>query len=229
MSEQFIYNIERLSFHYQLGANKIMALNNIVLKIKKGEFACICGPSGSGKSTLLNLLGLIEHPQEGHIYFKDRDVAFLREVEKNEVRRKSLGFVFQSFHLLEVLNAYENVDYFLVRQGLSKSERKIRVNKALSSVGLWEHRFKRPLEMSGGQKQRVAVARALAKNPEVIIADEPTASLDQETGKEIMKILKSLNEEFGTTIILSSHDPMVIENSPYHIKLQDGKIVKEWS
>jgi ABC-type lipoprotein export system ATPase subunit len=138
-----------------------------------------------------------------------------------------LGFIFQSFNLIDILNAEENVEYFLNSQGLRLSERKERVEWALKAVDLWEHRFKRPHQMSGGQRQRVAIARALAKRPRVILADEPTASLDQATGREIVEILKRLNKAENVTIVISSHDPMVLEQSPRRIQLKDGRIQRD--
>ncbi|MEO5666840.1 MAG: ABC transporter ATP-binding protein, partial [Bdellovibrionota bacterium] len=179
---------------------------------------------GSGKSTLLNLLGLIESPQEGRLRLFGQDVALLSERDKNAIRRHKIGFIFQSFHLFNVLSAEENVEYFLHRQGVETSERKSRVEEALRAVGLWDHRKKRPLQMSGGQRQRVAIARAIAKRSEILIADEPTASLDQNTGREIMDLLAHLNKERGTTVVVSSHDPMVLSYIPKVIRLVDGRL-----
>ena len=174
---------------------------------------------------MLNLLGLIETPQNGDIHFQGKSLKHLSELEKNDIRRHHLGFIFQSFHLINVLSAYENVEYFLIRQGIEKQEREKRVIEALARVGLSEHMMKKPLEMSGGQRQRVAIARALAKKPQVIIADEPTASLDQKNGHEVINILKELSIQEGTTILIASHDPMVIESATHVIRLQDGSLV----
>lgn len=220
-----VYSCEKISFDYQMGEQKLRALKDCDLKITKGDFIVFCGPSGSGKSTLLNLLGLIESPQMGEIFFQGKSLKTLSEAEKNHLRRHQLGFVFQSFHLINVLTAYENVEYFLIRQGVAKTEITQRTTEALARVGLSEHAHKKPLEMSGGQRQRVAIARALAKKPQVIIADEPTASLDQKNGKEIIAILKELSLREGTTILVASHDPMVIESASHVIRLQDGSLV----
>lgn len=220
-----IYNCDRVTFDYQMGEQSVRALHELNLKIERGDFLVFCGPSGSGKSTLLNLLGLIEPPQLGEIFFQGKSLKSLNEIEKNDIRRHHLGFIFQSFHLINVLNAYENVEYFLIRQGIEKSEREKRVNEALSRVGLAQHTLKKPLEMSGGQRQRVAIARALAKKPSVIIADEPTASLDQKNGHEVIEILKELSIQQGTTILIASHDPMVIESATHVIRLKDGSLV----
>lgn len=220
-----IYNCQQVTFDYQMGQQSVRALHELDLKIERGDFLVFCGPSGSGKSTLLNLLGLIEPPQAGEIHFQGKSLKHLSEPEKNDIRRHHLGFIFQSFHLINVLSAYENVEYFLIRQGIEKQEREKRVTEALTRVGLSEHMMKKPLEMSGGQRQRVAIARALAKKPQVIIADEPTASLDQKNGHEVINILKELSIQEGTTILIASHDPMVIESATHVIRLQDGSLV----
>lgn len=221
-----VFSTQDISFRYHLGNLQVRALQGVSLKVKSGEITCLSGPSGSGKTTLLSLLGLVEELQEGEIFFQGTPLSQLNEKEKNQIRRYQLGFVFQNFHLFPVLNARENVEYFLTRQGLKPEDVAKRSEEALRAVGLWEHRMKRPLEMSGGQRQRVAIARAVAKRPQVIIADEPTASLDQVTGKEIMEILSTLikSSKQNVTILLSSHDPMVISFSDRVIKMKDGKI-----
>jgi putative ABC transport system ATP-binding protein len=220
-----LYSTQGLSFSYPLGKEKVTALKGVSFDIQAGDFVCLSGPSGSGKSTLLNLLGLIEPVQEGRLLLSGRDLKDLSDAEKNQIRKFDLGFVFQSFHLFPVLTAQENVEYFLYRQGLKASERNQRVKHAIESVGLWDHRHKKPNEMSGGQRQRVAVARAIAKKPRVIIADEPTASLDQKTGAEIMKLFMTFNRDLGTTFVVSSHDPMVQNLCKNHLRLRDGVLV----
>jgi putative ABC transport system ATP-binding protein len=219
-----LYSCENLRFSYVLGSVPVAALKGVDLSLESGALVALSGPSGSGKSTLLNLLGLIEAPQEGRLELFGRDVATLSEAEKNELRRHKIGFIFQSFHLFNALSAAENVEYFLHKQGVDSAERARRVQEALTDVGLWEHRSKRPLQMSGGQRQRVAVARALAKRSEILIADEPTASLDQNTGHSLMELLSKINRERGTTIVVSSHDPMVLSFIPKVIRLVDGRI-----
>lgn len=221
------YEVEDVTFSYTLGKVKVEALSQVSCQIREGEITCLNGPSGSGKSTLLNLLGLIEPIQQGNIRLLKHDFHSLSESGKNKIRMYELGFIFQSFHLFPVMNAEENVEYFLSRQGLPRSERKERVKESLQSVGLWEHRKKKPLEMSGGQRQRVAIARALAKRPKVILADEPTASLDQKTGIEIMKLFLTANQKCGTTLIISSHDPMVMSYCKTQLKLKDGRVVQD--
>lgn len=224
-----LYEVRGLQFQYPLGRTVISALRGVDFSIPEAGFFCLSGPSGSGKTTLLNLLGLIEtldRPEHGsgEIRLSGRSLKALREAEKNAIRQREIGFVFQNFQLFPVLSAEENVEYFLARQGIGAREREDRVSQALHSVGLWEHRKKRPLEMSGGQRQRVAIARALAKRPKVILADEPTASLDSATGAGIMELFQAANRQAGTTLVISSHDPMVQAFCPSHIHLHDGKI-----
>jgi ABC-type lipoprotein export system ATPase subunit len=219
-----LYRVEDLRFSYALGRQRVEALSGVSFAVPQGSFLCLSGPSGSGKTTLLNVLGLIEPMQEGRVTFDGLDLSALSEPEKNRIRRHALAFVFQRFHLIPVLRADENVEYFLARQGVPRRERAVRVREALESVGLWEHRRKRPGELSGGQLQRVAVARALAKRPRVIIADEPTASLDQKTGREIMGIFEALNRTASVTLILSSHDPMVQQLAHERLTLRDGRL-----
>ncbi len=220
-----LYAGNGITFNYQLGTQTVPALNGVEVSLERGGFYCLAGPSGSGKTTLLNLLGLIENLQTGKLLFDGTDLSEISETEKNQIRRFRIGYVFQSFNLFPVLRAEENIEYFLHRQGVAAAERKQRVADALNATGLWEHRHKRPAEMSGGQRQRVAIARALAKKPALIIGDEPTASLDQETGKGIIDTLVALNRSSGVTVILSSHDPMVQARSQHVINLRDGRII----
>jgi putative ABC transport system ATP-binding protein len=220
--DRSLYAVRDVRFSYQLGALRVPALNGVVLDIDRGDFVCLSGPSGSGKTTLLNLLGLIEPVQEGSIAFAGRSLQSLSERERNRIRRYRIGFVFQTFQLFPVLRADENVEYFLTRQRLPRATRRERVRSALEVVGLWEHRHKRPSEMSGGQRQRVAVARA--KQPDVIIADEPTAHLDQTTGRGVMDVLSRLNLERAVTLIMASHDPMAQSFARRQIRLVDGRI-----
>ena len=222
--ERSLYQVRDARFSYRLGALRVPALNGVELDIERGDFVCLSGPSGSGKTTLLNVLGLIERVQTGSVVFGGRSLETLSERQRNQIRRYRVGFVFQSFQLFPVLRADENVEYFLTRQKLPRDVRRERVRSALEIVGLWEHRRKRPLEMSGGQCQRVAVARALAKQPDVIIADEPTAHLDQATGRGIMDVFSQLNRERGVTVIMASHDPMVHGFARQRLRLVDGRI-----
>jgi putative ABC transport system ATP-binding protein len=221
-----LYSCQGVDFYYRLGQQNIHALKSVDLTIETGEFVALAGPSGSGKTTLLNLLGLVEPVKSGAITMEHFNFHTLEESELNKIRRFHIGFIFQNFHLNNTLTAYENIEYFLFRQNIPRGDREQRVTQALEMVGLSDKGAHRPLELSGGQKQRVAIARALAKNPKVIIADEPTASLDQNTGREIMEILKRLNQEQGVTVILASHDTMVLESVNRVVRLVDGKVVE---
>lgn len=218
-----LYDCSTLDFSYRLEKQMVHALKGVDLSVAAGEQLLIMGPSGSGKSTLLNLLGLIEPIQKGEIMFEGQAFSKLSEKEKNHIRRYKIGFIFQSFLLFEVLTAAENVEYFLTRQGLPSAERKKRVQAALEAVGIAAQAGKRPPEMSGGQRQRVAIARALAKHPSVIIADEPTASLDQKTSRDILEVLQSLRTQ-GVSVIMSSHDPLAQSYASRIVHIMDGQM-----
>lgn len=218
-----LYECRSLNFSYRLEKQEVHALKGVDLSVQEGEQLLIMGPSGSGKSTLLNLLGLIEPVQKGEIHFQGQAFTKLSERNINAIRRFKIGFIFQSFLLFEVLTAAENVEYFLTRQGLSRNERKKRVAEALDAVGISSQAHKRPPEMSGGQRQRVAIARALAKHPAVIIADEPTASLDQKTSRDILEVLQSLRRK-GVSVIMSSHDPLAAEYASRIVHIMDGTV-----
>lgn len=216
-----------VSLSYMMGDVKVEALKNLSFGIDCGKFTCLSGASGSGKSTLLNLLGLIEPMQTGEIEYLGRSTAGLDENELNRIRRFEIGFVFQSFHLIDVLTAEENVEYFLVRQGTANGLRKELVHSALEWVGLREHARKRPGQMSGGQRQRVAIARALAKQPRVILADEPTANLDSKTGADVLQLLLGLCTERGCSVVMASHDPQAMKLADCLIRLRDGQMIEE--
>ncbi len=208
-----------------LGKEEIEAIRHVSFAIGSETLVTISGPSGSGKSTLLNVLGFIEPVQKGRVLFRGEDLGGLSEKKKNDIRKFHIGFIFQQFHLIPVLTAEENVKYFLTRQGLPTLQVNERAEEALEAVGLWEHRKKKPSQLSGGQKQRVAIARAVAKMPAVIIGDEPTASLDQKTGCEIMELLTKMVETRKSTIILTTHDAMVQSFADENFHLQDGSLV----
>ena len=222
-----LFSLKKVNFSYYLGSQKVAALQELNLEIPSHSLITISGPSGSGKSTLLNLLGMIEPLQEGEIIFQNEKFTTMTSKRKNEIRKFNIGFIFQQFHLIPVLTAEENVEFFLRRQHLSKEEIQKRTHEALVAVGLWDHRKKKPSELSGGQKQRVAIARALAKKPEVIIADEPTGSLDQKTGRGIMEIFASLVEEKKMSLIITTHDPMVLSFSHQNFHFHDGHLIKD--
>ncbi len=222
-----LYSLKKISFTYLLGTQKISALGALTLDIPSHSLITISGPSGSGKSTLLNLLGMIEPLQEGEIIFQNEKFSTMTDKRRNEIRKFNIGFIFQQFHLIPVLTAEENVEYFLKRRDLPEEEIKMRTREALHAVGLWEHRKKKPCELSGGQKQRVAIARALAKKPAVIIGDEPTGSLDQKTGRGIMELFAALVETQKMSIILTTHDPMVQTFSHQNFHFHDGHLIKD--
>jgi putative ABC transport system ATP-binding protein len=225
--ENILFSLENVSFSYLLGSEKILALQELSLDIPAHSLITISGPSGSGKSTLLNLLGMLEPLQEGEITLQNEKFSRMDSKKKNEIRKYKIGFIFQHFHLIPVLTAEENVEYFLKRQNLPEKEIKARTKEALLAVGLWEYRKQKPGQLSGGQKQRVAIARALAKKPEVIIADEPTGSLDQKTGREIMNIFVQIVKEKKVSIILSTHDPMVLSFSEQNFHFHEGCLIKD--
>lgn len=222
-----LYQLKNINFSYSLGSHQIEALRDITLNIPSSSLVTFTGPSGSGKSTLLNLLGFIEPMQSGQMLFQDADISEMSNGKMNEIRKYKVGFIFQQFHLIPVFSAEENVAYFLKRQGLSKKEVLERTHESMEAVGLWEHRMKKPSQLSGGQRQRVAIARAIAKNPEVIIGDEPTASLDRKTGREIMEILNQLVRNKKVSVILTTHDPMIQSYSDYNFHIQDGMFIPD--
>ena len=213
---------------YQQGKIEVPALKGIDLKIDRGEFTTIFGPSGSGKTTLLNLVGCLDKPSSGDIYFFEKDIAKLNKKELADIRRYNIGFVFQSYNLIPVLTAYENVEFALkLLKDKKDKEIKNKVMQILSDVGLEGMEDRRPNELSGGQKQRVAIARALVKEPKLVLADEPTANLDSETGKEVLEIMLKMNKQLNTTFVFSTHDPQVMDYARRLIEIRDGKISKD--
>jgi len=218
-----IIELQDVSKTYFLGKIKVEVLKGITLGINKKDFALILGPSGSGKSTLLNMVSCLDIPTSGKIKLEGKDVSKLSEDELAEVRGKKIGFVFQQFNLLTHLTALENVIIPTIFQGIPKEEREKRARDLLSSVGLQERMDHRPKELSGGECQRVAIARSLANNPEIIVADEPTGNIDSKTGEMIMNILKDLNEK-GRTIIVVTHDTELQKFANKIIKIKDGEI-----
>ena len=203
-----------------------VALNDVSMHVTEGEFVAIMGPSGCGKSTLLNILGLLDNPTSGEYYLADKEVGHLKEKDRTETRKGNIGFVFQSFNLIEEMNVYENVELPLIYMNVKASERKARVEEALRRMNI-SHRAKHvPNQLSGGQQQRVAIARAVVANPKLILADEPTGNLDSKNGQDVMNLLSELNQE-GTTIIMVTHS--LHDSSFAHrvINLFDGQIVTE--
>jgi putative ABC transport system ATP-binding protein len=202
------------------------ALNNVNLEIKQGEFVAIMGPSGCGKSTLLNLLGLLDNPSDGEYFFLEQEVSKYTERKRANLRKNNIGFVFQSFNLIDELTVYENVELPLLYLGYTASERKKRVNEALERMQIMHRKNHFPQQLSGGQQQRVAVGRAVVANPKLILADEPTGNLDSAHGEEVMNLMAKLHEE-GTTIIMVTHSPAYAEYAQRVVHLFDGHIVTE--
>ena len=220
-----VVRIEHVYKDYLLGDQKVQALKDITLAFEPGVFLAIAGPSGSGKTTLLNLIGCIDVPTSGKIYINDMDISGKTPDELADLRNRTIGFIFQTFNLLPVLSAAENVEYpLLQRKDVSPKERKKRVDYFLDIVGLSRYAEHRPNQLSGGQRQRVAIARALAILPSIVLADEPTANLDHKTGEEILSLMKQINRAFNTTFIFSTHDKRVIAKADRLVRVEDGQI-----
>ena len=218
--------IDKLSKIFRTEEIETIALNNISFEVKEGEFVAIMGPSGCGKSTLLNILGLLDNPSSGTYTLLDKEVGSLKEKNRTEYRKGNIGFVFQSFNLIDELNVYENVELPLIYMKIKPSERKKRVNELLKRMNI-AHRAKHfPQQLSGGQQQRVAIARAIVAKPKLILADEPTGNLDSKNGKEVMSILTELNK-LGTTIVMVTHSEHDAAYTHRIIHLFDGKIISE--
>ena len=213
---------------YQQGKIEVPALRGIDLKVESGEFTTLFGPSGSGKTTLLNLIGCLDRPTAGTILFDGQDLAALSKKELAMIRRKHIGFIFQSYNLIPVLTAYENVE-FAIRLVDQHSDRELRdkVMRILAAVGLEGLENRRPNELSGGQKQRVAIARALVKEPKLVLADEPSANLDSKTSDEVLAVMAKMNQELGTTFIFSPHDPLVMDYARRLLEIRDGLISQD--
>ena len=226
-STEVVVEVVGASKEYALGKQTVSALHEVSLSVTKSEFMALAGPSGSGKSTLLNLIGCIDTPTTGTIRIGGEDIGGKTPDELSDLRLNTLGFVFQTFNLLPVLSAWENVEYPLLQQyAVDKKERRHRVDHYLNVVGLLRYAKHRPNELSGGQRQRVAIARALATRPSIVLADEPTANLDHKTGEGILQLMKKLNQEEGTTFIFSTHDRRVMEMADRVIELADGRITE---
>jgi putative ABC transport system ATP-binding protein len=222
-----VVKVENVSRVYKIGKIETQALRGVDLCIENGEFTALIGPSGSGKTTLLQMIGCLDQPTTGHVLINNKDVTRLNRNQRADMRRGTIGFIFQFFALIPTLSAYENVEMPLLLNGHSPKERKERVMELLKAVDLVERANNRPDQMSGGQQQRVAVARALASNPTLVLADEPTANLDTENGRQVMDVMKRLNKETGVTFIFATHDPRVIGYADRVVTLQDGLITKD--
>jgi putative ABC transport system ATP-binding protein len=209
---------------YKIGEVETHALRGVDLTIDEGEFTAIVGPSGSGKTTVLQLMGCLDRPTSGRVHINGQDVSRLNANKRADLRKGTIGFVFQFFALIPGLTAYENVDLPMLLAGTKRAERRERANELLEAVGLTKRARHRPDQMSGGEQQRVAIARALAVHPVLVLADEPTANLDTENGRQIMEIMERLNQETGTTFVFASHDPRVFPFARRVITLRDGKV-----
>ena len=218
-----VIRMENVSRIYKMGDNEVQALRGISFSVKQGEFLSIMGPSGSGKSTCMNMIGCLDRPTSGIVEIGGKETAKMTEKELAFLRNRTIGFVFQQYHLLPGLNVLENVMLPLRYQGIEKNKRIEMAKKSLSLVGLNERLFHRPHELSGGQKQRVAIARAMVTNPCIILADEPTGALDSKTGKSVMQLFKSINAN-GTTIVIVTHDPQIGASTKRCIRILDGNI-----
>lgn len=220
-------HLDKVTKLYQIGEVETRALDGVSVDFESGEFTALVGPSGSGKTTLLQLLGCLDRPNSGDVFINGVDVGKLNPNKRAELRSAEIGFIFQFFALIPVLNAYENVEMPLLLSGVSAKERKERVTGLLEAVGLADRMKHRPDQMSGGQQQRVAIARALAPQPLMVLADEPTANLDTANGEQAMEIMQKLNRETGTAFIFATHDPRVVAYARRIVRMQDGRIIED--
>lgn len=223
-----IARLDDVSKDYQTGQVMVQALRDVNLEIRQKEFLSIAGPSGSGKTTLLNLVGCLDVPTRGRVSLDGTDIAALKPEDRADLRRHQIGFIFQTFNLVPVLSAFENVEFPLTLLGdISGEERSSRVEGLLKTVGLEDMMHRRPLELSGGQQQRVAIARALIKRPRLVLADEPTANLDSKTGEALLELMKEINQKEETTFVFSTHDRMVMDYALRLIILRDGQVAED--
>jgi putative ABC transport system ATP-binding protein len=222
-----IVSVRELTRDYPQGEHTVQALRGVDLDIQPGEFTALMGPSGSGKSTLLNLIGGLDKPTAGSVEIEGANLATMTAAERSDLRRDRLGFVFQAYNLIPVLTAAENAEFVLQLQGKDAAARRERAFETLAAVGLEGMEGRRPNELSGGQQQRVAVARAIAGDPALVLADEPTANLDSTTSDELIATMKKLNTELGVTFVFATHDPKVMEAAQRVIHLVDGEITQD--
>lgn len=220
-----VIQLENVVKTYRIGEVETRALDGVSLAIEAGEFTALVGPSGSGKTTLLQLIGCLDRPDSGAVKINGQDVTRFNANQRADLRREEIGFIFQFFALIPVLDAYENVELPLLLSGVGANERRERVTGLLDAVGLADRIRHRPDQMSGGEQQRVAIARALAPRPLMVLADEPTANLDTANGEQAMAIMKRLNEQMGTAFVFATHDPRVVSFARRVVKLRDGKVI----
>ena len=221
---QWVIDVQNAKRYYETVAGTVKALDGVSLQIEPAEFLAVAGPSGSGKSTLLNLIGALDTPTDGTITVDGQILSKLKESELAAIRRDRIGFVFQAYNLIQVLTVRENVEYVMELQKKPAKIRKEKSRAILDAVGLGDKLDRKPTELSGGQQQRVAVARAVAAEPAIVLADEPTANLDSKTGEELLDMMQKLNSNFSTTFLFSTHDPQVMERATRLVRLHDGKI-----
>lgn len=219
-----LLRINAVDKDYYLGKTVIHALKKVSFSIEAGDFLSIVGPSGCGKTTLLNILGCIDTPSAGEVFFEDQNLADLNDNQEADIRLEKIGFIFQSFNLVPVLSCFENIELPLILSGKDKAERRKRVEHLIDLVGLSEYARHKPDELSGGQRQRVAIARALVNRPALVIADEPTANLDSATGGGILKTMADLNREERVTFIFSTHNPEIMQYAKRIVRLKDGEV-----
>ncbi len=221
-----LFTVKALTKTYRVGEVETDALRGVDLEIEKGEFTAIAGPSGSGKSTLLHLMGGLDRPTSGEVYLNDQRIDQLSKRESAAMRLGKLGFVFQAYNLIPVLTALENAAFVLELRGVGKKKREARARESLEALGIAEFADRKPNQLSGGQQQRVAVARAFAAEPEIILADEPTANLDSKSGGDLIELMKRLNREQGVTFVFSTHDPRLLEHVKRTVEMEDGRIIR---
>jgi len=223
-----IISLEQVKKIYYLGKVEVEAVKGVSFCIEKGDFISIAGPSGSGKTTILNMIGLIDKPTAGEVIINDKPTSKLSDKELTEMRHQVLGFIFQSFNLIPVLNVWENIEFPLLlgKTRIPPNEKKDWIDHLIEEVGLTEWKKHKPNELSGGQRQRVAIARALVTRPYIVLADEPTANLDSKTGEQIIELMKKINTELDTTFIFSTHDAKIVSIADHIIRLKDGEVIE---
>ncbi len=222
-----ILKIQDVSKIYSTDGIEVRALRSLSLSIEEGEFTAIAGPSGSGKTTLLNIISGLDTPTSGQALLAGKPISTMKGSELSDFRRDHIGFIFQAYNLIPVLTVKENIEYIMLLQGIQEEERRSRVASILEKVGLAGMENRQPKQLSGGQQQRVAVARAMVSNPSVILADEPTANLDSNTGASLLDIMRDLNKNMGMTFVFSTHDTMIMERARRLVLLRDGEIVND--
>jgi putative ABC transport system ATP-binding protein len=219
-----LIRLRQITRVYKEGLLEVLALRGVDLDVAEGEFSALAGPSGSGKTTLLNIIGVLDHPTSGRVEVAGRDIGGLKKGDAADFRLAHVGFIFQAYNLVPVLSAYENAEFTLLLRGVPPQERRDRVMPLLDRVGLGDMKDRKPNELSGGQQQRIAIVRALATQPAIVLADEPTANLDSDTSAGLLDLMLELNDELNTTFLFSTHDPIVIERARRVIRLLDGRV-----